>query len=514
MSATAQPSPQPSPTGEGAVLPTGAERLMITLAVMSATLIQVLDTTIVNVALPHMAGQLGATTDQVSWVLTSYLVSSAIVMPLTGYFSDTLGRKKFLLISITGFVAASALCGIAQNIAEIVFFRLLQGVFGAALVPLSQAIMTDAYPPEDRGKAMAIWGLGVMVGPVLGPTLGGWLTDVASWRWTFYINVPVGALSFFLATQYVKSAERRQRRMDWTGLALLGAGIAGVQYMLDRGTSADWFAAADIRAAAAIGVAGIVGFCIYSFMRGPRALFDVRIFRDRNFAMSCLVMMSMGLGLFGGLVLQPILLEGLLQYPIVTTGLVMAQRGVATAVAMIVVGRLVGKVDVRWLIGTGMVLGAIGSWAMTHYSLEVSTLWIVWPIVVQGLGFGLIFVPLSAIAYLTLPRERTAEAAGIYSLVRTLGASVGISIVTTLLTRYSQVNWNELGAHITRFNPDVRAYLGSLHLSPTDPHALAIIAAQIGQQAEMNALLDVFQLTAWSFVAMLPLVLLLKRSRR
>ncbi|HUI99936.1 MAG TPA: DHA2 family efflux MFS transporter permease subunit, partial [Usitatibacter sp.] len=291
-------------------VPTGAERLMITLAVMSATLIQVLDTTIVNVALPHMAGELGATTDQISWVLTSYLVSSAIVMPLTGYFADTLGRKKFLLISITGFVAASALCGIAQNLAEIVGFRLLQGVFGAALVPLSQAIMTDSYPPGERGKAMAIWGLGVMVGPVLGPTLGGWLTDVASWRWTFYINVPVGALSFFLATQYVKSGELRSRTMDWWGLVLLGCGIAGVQYTLDRGTTADWFAATDIRVATAMGVAGIAAFVAYSFVRGPRALFDVRIFNDRNFAMACLVMLAMGLGLFGGLVLQPILLEG------------------------------------------------------------------------------------------------------------------------------------------------------------------------------------------------------------
>jgi DHA2 family multidrug resistance protein len=461
-----------------------------------------------------MAGQLGATIDQISWVLTSYLVSSAIVMPLTGYFADTLGRKKFLLISISGFVAASALCGIAQNLAEIVLFRLLQGVFGAALVPLSQAIMTDAYPPEERGKAMAIWGLGVMVGPVLGPTLGGWLTDVASWRWTFYINLPVGALSFFLATQYVKSAERRERRMDWTGLALLGSGVAGIQYMLDRGTTADWFSAMDIRVAAAIGVVGLVSFTAWSFMRGPRALFDLRIFKDRNFAMACLVMLSMGLGLFGGLVLQPILLEGLLQYPIVTTGLVMAPRGVATAIAMTVAGRLVGKVDVRYLIGTGMVLGAIGSWAMTHYSLEVSLFWIIWPAFVQGLGFGLIFVPLSAIAYLTLPRARTAEAAGIYSLVRTVGAAAGISIVTTLVTRESQVNWNELGAHVTKFNPAVRAYLDSLHLSATDPHAMALIAAQIAQQAEMNALLDVFKLTAWSFVAMLPLVLLLKKSRR
>src|SRR5438128_2330618 len=202
---------------------------------MSATLIQVLDTTIVNVALPHMAGELGATTDQISWVLTSYLVSSAIVMPLTGYFADTIGRKKYLVWCIAGFVAASALCGIAQSLVQIVAFRLLQGVFGAALVPLSQAIMTDAYPPEDRGKAMAIWGLGVMVGPVLGPTLGGWLTDVASWRWTFYINVPVGALSLFLAAQFVPDTERRKRRMDWSGFLLLAMGIAGLQYLLDRG---------------------------------------------------------------------------------------------------------------------------------------------------------------------------------------------------------------------------------------------------------------------------------------
>src|SRR5512140_77165 len=241
MSTPSPALPQGGGSNSHPALPTGAERLMITLAVMSATLIQVLDTTIVNVALPHMAGELGATTDQISWVLTSYLVSSAIVMPLTGYFADTLGRKRFLLISIAGFVAASALCGIAQSLFQIVAFRLLQGVFGAALVPLSQAIMADSYPVEDRGKAMAIWGLGVMVGPVLGPTLGGWLTDAAGWRWTFYINLPVGALSFFLATQFIAESTKRERRMDWTGLGLLAMGIAGLQYMLDRGTSQDWF---------------------------------------------------------------------------------------------------------------------------------------------------------------------------------------------------------------------------------------------------------------------------------
>src|SRR5665213_1048363 len=284
---------------------------MIILAVMSATLIQVLDTTIVNVALPHMMGELGATVDQISWVLTSYLVSSAIVMPLTGYFADTLGRKRYLLISITGFVISSALCGIAQNRVQIVGFRLLQGVFGASLVPLSQAIMSDAYPPEDRGKAMAIWGMGVMVGPVLGPTLGGYLTDVASWRWTFYINVPVGALSFFLATQYVRDSVKRERRMDWTGLALLGSGVAGVQYMLDRGTTRDWFSAWAIRASAGIAAVGFIAFLVHSWRQGSHALFDIRIFKDRNFAIACAAMAALGLGLFGGLVVQPILLEGL-----------------------------------------------------------------------------------------------------------------------------------------------------------------------------------------------------------
>ena len=490
-----------------------SERLLITLAVMSATLIQVLDTTIVNVALPHMQGELGATTDQVSWVLTSYLVSSAIMMPLTGYLADTLGRKRFLLVSIAGFVAASALCGIAQSLLQIVAFRLLQGVFGAALVPLSQAIMTEAYPVEERGKAMAIWGLGVMVGPVLGPTLGGWLTDVASWRWTFYINVPVGALSFFLASQYVPDSVRRERRMDWIGLGLLGSGIAGLQYMLDRGTSQDWFAANDIRISALLAFAGIAGFIWHSLRLGEHSLFDLRIFRDRNFGMACLVMAAMGLGLFGGLVMQPILLEGLLGYPIVTTGFVMAPRGVATAIAMLVAGRLIARVDARYLVGSGMLISAVGSWAMTFYSLDVTTSWIIWPAFLQGLGLGLIFVPLSTVAYATLERRLMAEAAGLYSLVRTIGAAAGISIVTTLMTRQAQVLWNELGANVTKYNHALIEYLRPLHLSPTDPHALAIVAGQIARQAEMGAMLDVFKITMWSFLAMLPLVMLLRRRR-
>jgi MFS transporter, DHA2 family, multidrug resistance protein len=490
-----------------------SERLLVTLAVMSSTLMQVLDTTIVNVALPHMQGQLGASTDQISWVLTSYLVSSAILMPLTGWFADVLGRKRYLLICIAGFVAASALCGLAQNLVEIVAFRLLQGVFGAALVPLSQAIMTDAYPREERGKAMAIWGLGVMVGPVLGPTLGGWLTDQWSWRWTFYINVPVGLLSFFLATQYVPESERRERRMDWLGLGLLAIGIGGLQYTLDRGTQRDWFSALDIRIATALGVAGVLGFVAWSLHARLRALFDVRIFRDRTFAMSCLMIGLLGIGLFGGLVVQPILLERLLDYPVVTAGLVMAPRGIASAVSMVIVGRLVGKVDARVLIATGMVLSATGSHFMTHYSLDVSLFWLIWPAALQGLGMGLVFVPLSTIAYATLDRARTAEAAGLFSLVRTLGASVGISIVSTLMTREAQVAWNRLGANVNPFNPEVARHLEALHLSISDPHAIALLASEVGREAQMIAMLDAFSLIAWTFVVMLPVALLLRPRR-
>jgi len=489
-----------------------ASRLMITFAVMSATLIQVLDTTIVNVALPHMQGELGATSDQISWVLTSYLVSSAIFMPLTGHFTDVMGRKRFLLVCIAGFVAASALCGMARSLPQIVFFRLLQGIFGAALVPLSQAIMADAYPLHERGKAMAIWGLGVMVGPVAGPTLGGWLTDVASWRWTFYINLPVGLLSLFLASQYVPDSPRRARRMDWFGFAFMAMGIAGLQYVFDRGNQQDWFEAADIRWGAVCAVIGIAVFIIHSLRSPEKSLFNVRIFTDRNFGMSSLVIACMGLGMFGGLVLQPILLEGLLGYPIVTTGILMAPRGIATAITMLVVGRLVAHVDARYLVLTGLAFGAFGSLGMTHYSLDVTQMNIIWPAFMQGIGLGLVFVPISTVAYATLDRHRMAEAAGLYSLVRTIGSAVGISIVTTLLAHQSQILWNELGVHVSQYHEALVDYMRRMHLSPTDPRGLAVVAYEVGRQAQMGAMLDVFKVITYSYLFMVPLVFLLKRS--
>jgi len=488
-----------------------ADRVMITLAVMSATLMQVLDTTIVNVALPHMQGELGATSDQISWVLTSYLVSSAIFMPLTGYLADVLGRKRFLLLSISGFIVASALCGISQGLGEIVLFRLLQGICGASLVPLSQAIMSDAYPPEERGKAMAIWGMGVAVGPVLGPTLGGWLTEVANWRWTFYINLPVGALSLFLASQFVSESEKRPRRMDWTGFGLMVLGVAGLQYLLDRGNHQDWFSATDIRIAAVLSAIGLVAFVFHSITKGRESVFDVHLFLDRNFGTACLMMTLTGLGIFGGMVLQPILLENLMGYPIVTTGLVMAPRGIASAATMMIVGKLIGAVEPRVLMLIGVAISASGSYLMTFYSLDVSTGWLIWPAVLQGMGTGFIFIPISTFAYATLDRSRMAEAAGIFSLVRTIGAAIGISIVTTVMTHQGQVIWNELGGHVTAYHGPLEAYLRHLHMQPTDPRGLAIVGRQVSMQAQMGAMLDVFKMITWSYAFMLPLLLLLKK---
>ena len=329
---------------------------MITLAVMSATLIQVLDTTIVNVALPHMQGELGATSDQISWVLTSYLVSSAIFMPLTGYFTDVWGRKRFLLICITGFVAASALCGISQSVAQIVFFRLLQGVFGAALVPLSQAIMADAYPPHERGKAMAIWGLGVMVGPVAGPTLGGWLTDVAQLALDV-LHQPAGRAAVAVPGVAVRAGFARgaQRRMDWFGFGFMAIGIAGLQYVFDRGNQQDWFEASDIRSAAAAAVIGIAVFVVHCLRQSGRRRSSTCA-SSRTGISACRRWSSPAWdsACSAAWCCSPILLEGLLGYPIVTTGLLMAPRGIATAITMIVVGRLVSHVDARYLVLVGL----------------------------------------------------------------------------------------------------------------------------------------------------------------
>ncbi|HUJ87333.1 MAG TPA: DHA2 family efflux MFS transporter permease subunit [Burkholderiales bacterium] len=491
---------------------TSAARLLITIAVMSATVMQVLDTTIVNVALPYMQGSFSAAPDQITWVLTSYLVASGIFMPLAGYFTDRLGRKRYLLISIFGFVVFSALCGLSASLGQMVVFRLLQGAFGASLVPLSQAIMVDTYPLEERGKAMAIWGVGVMLGPILGPTLGGYLTDALSWRWAFYVNVPVGAFSLLLAWQVTPDTEAKARSMDWSGFALIALAIGGLQFVLDRGVQEDWFSSNAIRAAALISGLGFCGFLLHSLLRRSASLFNLSVFLDRNFATASALLAVMGLGLYGNMVMQPLMLEGLFNYPAATAGLVMAPRGIASMISMILAGRLVNRIGPRTLIAVGIVVSALGTYVTTNYDLDTDPWWFIWPILIQGFGMGMIFVPLAVVAYSTLAKALVAEAAGLYSLLRTIGSSIGISIVATLLARQTQVAWNQIGEHVEPFNPALFRYLKLLHLNLSDPQAPALLAMELGRQAQMVAFIDVFLFITLCFVAMLPLVLILQRG--
>lgn len=492
---------------------TRRHRLLTSIAVMSATVMQVLDTTIVNVALPQMQGQLGATPDQISWVLTSYLIASGIFMLLTGYFSDRLGQRRYLMISIIGFTVASLLCGIAASLDQIILFRLLQGIFGAALVPLAQSIMVQTFPPEDRGRAMAIWGVGVMVGPILGPTLGGWLTEAISWRWTFFINLPVGIFSALLTWRVVADSEIRERKMDWWGLFFLTVCLGGLQFVLDRGGQQDWFASTQIRIVATLSVLSVFAYIWHSMDKSIHPIFNPVIFRDRNFFMSSMLLAVFGLGLFGTLMLQPIMLSTLMHYPELTIGLLLAPRGIASMFSMMFVGRVINRTDPRILIAIGILIFTVGTHFTTQYSLEIDMFWIVFPMIIQGIGLGLVFVPLSTVAFSTLEPRYAAEAAGIYSVLRTIGSAIGISIVATIMTDHSQIAWNQLGGFISPTNPALSDYLAQSDFPLNSAQTPFILAQELGRQSSMIGMLDGYFLVTWSFAAMLPLVLLIKHKR-
>ncbi|MBI5449947.1 MAG: DHA2 family efflux MFS transporter permease subunit [Gammaproteobacteria bacterium] len=489
-------------------------RLLTSIAVMSATVMQVIDTTIVNVALPQMQGQLGATPDQISWVLTSYLVASAIVMMLTGYLTDRLGQRRLLIASIAGFTITSALCGIANSLEEMVAFRLLQGIFGAALVPLSQSIMLQIFPQEERGRAMAIWGVGVMVGPILGPTLGGWLTDAASWRWTFFINLPVGIFSALLTWRVVANSPLRERRMDWWGLAYLIVTISGAQFVLDRGSQLDWFSSTQIQIAATLSILSLLAYVWHSLQMREHAIINPLIFRDRNFATSSLLLAIFGLGLFGTLMLQPLMLANLFAYPALTIGFALAPRGIASMISMMVVGRIIRRVDPRLLIASGITIFTFGSYLTTQYSLNIDIFWIVVPAIIQGFGLGLVFVPLSTVAFSTLEPRFAAEAAGVYSVLRTIGSAIGISIVAKVLTDHAQIAWNQLGGALHEGNPALRDYLAQAQLGIHAPSVAPLLATELGRQSQMLGILDAFFLVTWSFAAMLPLLLVLRLPKK
>ncbi|MEZ4334962.1 MAG: MDR family MFS transporter [Myxococcota bacterium] len=479
---------------------------------MAAAVLQILDTTIVVVALPHMQGELQANANQITWVLTSYLISSGIFMPLTGYLTDRLGRRTYLLISIAGFVLASMLCGLAASLDEIVIFRLAQGVAGAGLVPTAQAVLVDVYPPAERGHAMAIFGVGAMVGPILGPTLGGFLTETFSWRWVFFINLPVGILALLGTWRFVPRTEVRRRHSDWLGFGFLVVAVACMQLVLDRGQENGWFGSRTIQVAAALSVFGYLCLILRNLEMGRDAIFDLRVFRDRNFTLSTLVFAVFMFSMYGVLTLQPMMLESLLDYPTFTTGLVLAPRGAAAIVSMFLAGRSINRIGAKPLIVAGIVCTLIGTLVMTRYSLEIDPWWVIWPIVIQGFGLGLVFVPLATVCFATLPPEQSAEAAGVRQLGRAIGASLGVALSSAIVAREGQAAWNQMGGHLTPFSTALREALASLGLGLHDPRAGAVLARLLGREARFEGLLDAYWLLGWSVVVCLPLLMLVEKG--
>ncbi|MDH6229889.1 DHA2 family multidrug resistance protein [Mesorhizobium soli] len=485
-------------------------RGLITISIMLATVMQVLDTTIANVALPSMTGDLGASADTINWVLTSYIVAAAIMTPLTGWLADHFGRKELFLMSVVGFTVSSMLCGIAWSLETMVLFRLLQGVFGAAIVPLSQTFLLDINPKERHGQAMALWGAGIMVGPIIGPTLGGWLTDSFNWRWVFFINLPVGIIAFLGCAAYLPAVAKRFRGFDFFGFAMLSLGVGALQLMLDRGAEVDWFSSAEIWIELGLSIIGFWVFIIH-LATGKDTFIDAKIFTDRNFATGLVFIFIVGVILLASMALLPPMLSNIFGYPTVTTGMVMAPRGVGTMISMILVGRLVRMVDPRLLVVTGLLLVAQSLHTMSGFTPQMDDYLIIQSGVIQGLGLGLVFVPLSTIAFATLdPRFRT-DATALFSLVRNIGSSIGISVVSVLLTRNVSINHAELIGNITPYNPNL------LKLSPGaaagDPAALAQIDGLVTQQAAMISYIDDFKLMMIVTLCALPLALMLRRPK-
>ena len=483
---------------------------LLVASIMLATLMQVIDTTIANVALPDMQGSLSATQDQVSWVLTSYIVAAAIATPATGWLAAKLGRRRLLAFAIGGFTIASMLCAVAGDIGQMVGFRVLQGLFGAALVPISQSTLLDVFPKEKHGAAMAMWGMGVMIGPILGPPLGGWLTDHYSWHWVFLINLPIGIAALMGVLASVPPDEAHDYRFDWRGFLLLAAGVGGLQLMLDRGESQDWFSALEIQFEAGI---AFLGFYLYwvHWRTAERPFLDLGLLRDRSFLSGNIFIFVIGVVLFATMALLPPYLQSLMGYPVVTTGLLMAPRGVGTLVAMLLVGRLLARgMDARALIFTGLMLTVVSLWQMAHFSADMPSGPVIWAGVIQGLGLGLVFVPVSTMAYATLPGPRRTEAAGMFSLTRNLGSSIGISLVMTVLSRSTQTNHAELASRITPYGHTPMP--AGIDLSSIG--GLAALNGEVSRQAAAIAFLNDFWLMMILTVAAIPLLLLFRRPRR
>jgi DHA2 family multidrug resistance protein len=490
----------------------GTNRGMITLCVILATLMQALDTTIANVALPYMQGSVAASQDQIDWVLTSYIVAAAIMTPPTGFLAGRFGLKRLFLVSVAGFTVASMLCGMAQSLTQIVLFRVLQGTFGAALVPLSQSVLFTIYPKERQGFAMGLFGVGVMVGPVLGPVLGGWLTENYTWRYVFYINLPIGILGLVGMVAFLPDTPRREgERLDWFGFGTLSLALGALQVMLDRGEIKDWFGSGEIIIETVVAASAFYLFLVHTFTAN-KPFVRPQLFRDRNFAAGVIFVAVVGLTYYSSLALQPPYLQGLMNYPVVTAGLVMGPRGLGTMASMLIVGRLVGRVDTRILLGIGLALTAWSFNAMTGWTPDISQVQIIGVGVVQGIGLGFLFVPLSAATLSTLPVEHRTEGAGFYNLSRNIGSSVGISVVNALLTRNTQANHATIAAQATAVNRAFENPNIAQFWDPLTAAGRAALDSVVTTQAQIIAYIDDYKLLMIATLAVFPLLLVFRRA--
>ncbi len=491
-------------------------RPMITLSIMLATIMQTLDGTIANVALPHMQGALSASQDQIAWVLTAYIVAAAIATPLTGWLVDRFGQKNIFLASIGGFTLASMLCGMSNSLAEIVAARLLQGVFGAALVPLSQLVLMDINPKEKQGSAMAVWGMGVMVGPILGPTLGGWLTDSYNWRWVFFINVPIGLITMYGVWRYIRPVPGPQRqRFDVFGFATLSLAIGTLQLLLDRGQQNDWFSSMETWAEVIVLVVMATYFIAHTATTpAERSFLDYHLLKNQNYVTGLLFIFIVGLVLYATRALTPTMLETLLDYPVATAGLVTAPSGIGTMFSMLIAGRIIGKVDLRLTLFAGFMLTAFSLWQMAHYSLDLSQGDIIWPGVFQGIGMGLVFVPLSAATFATLSPAMRAQGTALFSLIRNIGSSIGISLVQTMLVRNTVIAHASLTERITSTNPSWHNPAMAKAYDVGTSAGAAFLEGTVTRQAAMIAYIDDFWLMLFLTLAVTPLLLLIRPPER
>ncbi|MPZ59322.1 MAG: DHA2 family efflux MFS transporter permease subunit [Rhizobiales bacterium] len=494
-------------------LPSGMRRMMLTVCCMSATIMQALDTTIANIALPHMQGSLSASLDQINWVLTSYIVASAIMTAPIGWLADRYGRKKLFVVCVAGFTVASLLCGISQTIGQIVTFRIMQGMFGAALVPLSQSVILDAYSFEQRGQAMAMWSIGVMLGPIMGPTLGGWLTEHYSWHWVFLVNLPVGAFTIFGLLLFLdETRPRGHLRFDWFGFVALAVGIGALQLMLDRGEQVGWFESPEIIAEAIISIAGFYYFFAHSLTTNePFVRFA--LFKDRNFIGGCIFMAVIGMALFGTMALVVPYMQNVMGYPVLTAGWMLGSRGIGTLITMLFVGRLLRTIEARWLVLTGLTITAVTIGQMIGFTNDTSARTIITVTVIQGMGLGLVFVPLSTVAFATLPAHLRTDGTAILTLVRNIGSSVGISVVIANLTSTTTVIHSRMVESLTPFNdalkmPDVAGIV-----DVTTERGLALLEQLVQQQATIIAFANDFKLLMWMTLVSIPLVFVIGTSR-